>query len=299
MVLSDAMLAHYVEHGYVVAEGALTDDDLVPVIREYEDIVDGIARDLHAKGAISSLYADEPFEKRFARIAEEDEESYESHNALDIGGTRRRGTFDTLRNNNLIDLVEGFIGPEVTCNAIGHIRAKFPTDDSRGRRAHVAYRHQDAFFTTMEAHHILQVTVWFPLCDSTLENGCLRVSPGVHKEQTVYWQGCDQQTPMVPVPMKKGDVMFVHKLTPHGSSENNTDGIRWSLDVRYQETGVPSPRPEWPSIIARSRQDPSIETNYQDWADTWTTALEKTPEHIRYDKPKEQQPYTGAMYLSE
>ena len=297
--LVEDQLAHYVEHGYVVVEGALTEDDLAPVIGEYEDITDGIARDLHARGVISNLYEDESFETRLARLADADEESYNSFMSLDIGSTRRRGTFDVLCNRNLLDLVEGFVGPEITCNAIGHIRAKFPTDDSRERRSHVAYRHQDAFFTTMEAHHILQVTVWFPLCDSTVENGCLQVNPGVHKNEIVYWDGLDQDFSMVPVPMKKGDVMFVHKLTPHGSGENNTDGIRWSLDVRYQKSFEPSPRPEWPSIIARSRRDPSIETKYEDWHDAWAEALEKNPHQVRYEKPKEQQPYTGEMYLSE
>ena len=297
--LTEDHLARYVEEGYVVVEGGLTDDDLEPVIREYEDIVDGIARDLHAKGKISSLYDGEPFETRYARIADEDEESYGAFLPLDIGGTRRRGTFDVLRNKNLLDLVEGFVGPEITCNAIGHIRAKFPTDESRKRRSHVAYRHQDAFFTTMEAHHILQITVWFPLVDSTEENGCLRVNPGVHKNKIVYWDGLDQDYPMVSVPMKKGDVIFVHKLTPHGSGENKTDGIRWSLDVRYQKSFEPSPRPEWPSILARSRRDPSIETKFEDWRNAWAEALEKNPDQVRYEKPKEQLPYTGEMYLSE
>ena len=93
--------------------------------------------------------------------------------------------------------------------------------------------------------------------------------------------------------------MFVHKLTPHGSGENRTDGIRWSLDVRYQKSFEPSPRPEWPSIIARSRRDPSIETNFEDWHDAWAEALEKNPGQVRYEKPKEQLPYSGEMYLSE
>ena len=300
MKLSGQQLERYVEEGYVVVEGGLTEDDLEPVIGEYADIVDEIARDLHSQARISRLYDDEPFETRFARIAAEDEVIYHAEENLDIGATRRRATFEILRNENLLDLVEGFVGPEITCNSIGHIRAKFPTDEARARLSNVAGWHQDAVFTTMEAHHILQMTVWFPLCDATEENGCLQVRPGVHKGEVVYWGGTlDPTAESVAVPMKKGDVIFIHKLTPHASGPNTTDGIRWSMDIRYQKTGELSPRPEWPSVIARSRRDPSIETNYEDWRDAWAQALEKAPRRLQRERPTEPQPYTGEMYLSE
>jgi len=298
--LTDDHLAHYVEEGFVVVEGGLTDDDLEPVIREYGDMVDKIARDLHSAGRISSLYEEEPFETRFARMAEEDEATYHSDDDFDIGVTRMRGTFAVLRNKNLLDLVEEFVGPEIACNSISHIRAKFPSDASRQRQSNVAGWHQDAFFTTMEARDNLQITVWFPLCDATEENGCLQVSPGIHKEETVFWGGTlEPNIRKVPVPMKKGDVIFMHKLTPHGSGENRTDGIRWSLDLRYQKSSEPLPRPEWPSIVARSRRDSAVETKYEDWRDAWAKALEENPTQVRYEKPKEQQPYRGEMYLSE
>ena len=121
MKLSGQHLERYVEEGFVVVEGRLTDDDLKPVIGEYED---------------------EPFETRFARIAAEDEAIYSCDEIIDIGVTRRRGTFEVLRNESLLDLVEGFVGPEITCNSIGHIRAKFPTDEARERRSNVAGWHQ-------------------------------------------------------------------------------------------------------------------------------------------------------------
>ena len=162
----------------------------------------------------------------------------------------------------------------------------------------VAPWHQDAIFTTMDAHHILQLTVWLPLCDATEENGCLQVSPGVHEERVVYWRGIERKD-SVSVPMNKGDVIFIHKLCPHGSGPNQTDGIRWSMDIRYQKSGGPSPRPEWPSLIARSRRDPSSETPYENWRDAWAAALEKHPKKLGREKPSEAQPYTGEMYLEE
>ena len=159
--------------------------------------------------------------------------------------------------------------------------------------------HQDAVFTTQQAQGILQVTVWVPLVEASEENGCLQVQPRVHQQRMVYWSyGQDlPQTERISLPMQKGDVLFVHKLTPHGSGPNNTNAVRWSMDLRYQKTGEPSPRPEWPSLVARSQRDPAAETVYEDWRDQWAAALEKTPQQIRYERPSGPLPFTGEMFL--
>lgn len=74
-------------------------------------------------------------------------------------------------------------------------------------------------------------------CDENM--GCIWVIPGSHKIGRVYheiekkdnnWEDlvCDIsafQDP-VPVPAKKGDVLFCHGLTLHASFENKTDQYR-------------------------------------------------------------------------
>ncbi|SVE31970.1 uncharacterized protein METZ01_LOCUS484824, partial [marine metagenome] len=156
MGISQEKLRFYQREGYVILEGVLTDDDLEPLIQDHIIIVDAMARDLHRQGKISRLYEDEPFEIRLARIAEEYEEVDE---CPDIGFTRRRATYEFLRNKNLVDVIEPFIGPEISCNPVSHVRPKLPSTD-------VPF-HQDAVFTTQEAKDILQVTVWLPLVQST------------------------------------------------------------------------------------------------------------------------------------
>ena len=289
MNVTSEQLDFYKEEGYVLVEGGLTDDDLEPLIQGHSVIVDEIARDLHKQGKIANLYENEPFDRRLARLADECDEV---SGCPDIGITRRRHTFEFLRNQNLVDLIEAFIGPEITCNPVSHVRPKMPSTD-------VAF-HQDAVFTTREAQGILQVTVWMPLVEATEENGCLQVLPRIHQQRIVYWSYSRDlpQTGRIALPMKKGDVLFVHKLAPHGSGPNNTDAVRWSMDLRYQKTGEPSPRPEWPSLVARSRRDPDAETSYEDWRDAWAAALEKTPKQIHYERPSEPLPFTGEMFLT-
>lgn len=285
-------LDFYREHGYVVLEGALTDHDLHPLIQDHNAVVDDMAQQLLADGRITDVCADETFETRLARLVDQLDDTEDIAQigfVPDIGFTRRRGTFDMLRNRNLLDAIEPFIGPEISCNPVSHIRPKMPGTD-------VAF-HQDAVFTAPEAKDILQVTVWFPLVPSTEENGCLIVQPGVHDERRVYWTYSKDlpDTERVALPMDKGDVLIMHKLTPHGSGPNHTNAVRWSMDLRYQKTGDPSPRPEWPSLVTRSA-DPSIESRYEDWRDAWAAAIEVTPRQLRYPRPDEPLPFTGQMY---
>ena len=128
MKLSERHREQFVDQGYVVVEGALTDGDLQPVIDDYSAIVADLAKKLHAEGRISRLHEEEPFDTRLARICDEDEETYfDSDEFLDVGQARPRGTFEFMRNGNLLDLVEGFVGPEISCNSISHIRAKLPS----------------------------------------------------------------------------------------------------------------------------------------------------------------------------
>ncbi|MFK7876062.1 MAG: phytanoyl-CoA dioxygenase, partial [Paracoccaceae bacterium] len=44
---------------------------------------------------------------------------------------------------------------------------------------------------------------------------------------------------------------------------NQTDGFRWSSDIRYNVTGQPTGRSHFPSFVARSRSAP--DTELQDW----------------------------------
>ena len=64
----------------------------------------------------------------------------------------------------------------------------------------------------------------------------------------------------------------MHKYTPHRSLPNLSDGVRWSLDLRFQPTGWPTGRPFWPSFRVRSARD-AVDRNYEAWCAEWKNAL--------------------------
>ena len=296
MHLTDRQIRHFEEEGYVVVEGVLTDADLDSVIEEYCEQTDRRARRLCAEGKLSQLYEDEGFERRLASITAETSEIYRD---VDIMHFRGEATFHFLRNDNLIDPIESIVGPEITCSPIQHTRAKLPNNlkyegsEEDGQEKfkqflseNVAPWHQDVQVHLEEADPTAILTVWLPLCDATLDNGCLHLIPRIHKRDLVYWsegfgiseENLPDEEGVVPLPMKKGDVLLMHKLIPHCSTSNNTEGIRWSMDLRYQEIGAPTGRSFWPDFPVRSRSNPaSVLTDYEAWRQNWIEALEKIP----------------------
>ena len=148
--------------------------------------------------------------------------------------------------------------------------------------------HQDAAVTWEEADPSNIVTCWIPLVDATSENGCMRVIPGIKtRDYFEHEPGGNNTGPRIKPQLMperkpciaecpKGGVIFMSKYTPHSSSDNMADTVRWSLDLRYQPTGEPTGRPFWPSFITHSKADPmSIHRDYEDWKFQWDEAMEK------------------------
>ena len=260
MQLTPEQVAQFAEDGYLLLRGALTDADLDPIIAEYEEYIGRRAEELLAAGHISALYADEPFDRRLISICREDDAIYTE---LDIMYLRGRASFEFLRNDRLLDMVESLVGPEITCSPIQHTRAKLPAGVTpSGSDPHVAPWHQDAGVTWEEADPHFILTVWLPLCAATPENGCLQILPRAHRNGlvqhhikqglgTVIIDEAMPQTEALTLPMDKGDVLLMDKQTPHRSTPNNADTVRWSMDLRYQQTGrrpvAPSIPTSWPA----------------------------------------------------
>lgn len=292
MTLTPDQVAQFETNGYLLVRGVLPDADLDPLIAEYEAYIDKRARQLHAEGKISDVHAGAPFDRRLAMICKECDEIFPE---LDIMKLRAKAAFAFLRSDALLDMVEAFVGPEITCSPIQHVRAKLPRGlSSSGKDAHVLPWHQDAGVTWKEADNEFILTVWLPLTRADEQNGCLQVMPGVvgtglrpHETRagmgTVIVDEHMPQSQPLTLPMEKGDVLFFHKETPHRSTPNLTDTVRWSLDLRYQRTGTPTGRPFHPEFVARSRSNPKSELrDWAEWDRIWAIAEAKAA----IDKPR-------------
>lgn len=283
MQLSAAQIEQFEENGFLIVENALDDADIDPVIADYEGHIDRRARQLLAEGKITQLHEEAPFDKRLALICDESMDIYPE---MDIYRLRAKAAFEFLGNANLLDIVEGIVGPEITCNPAQHLRAKLPTRLMSGPLGHVAAWHQDMGVVLGESDPHFILTVWVPMTETNLENGCLQILPRTHGKgllEHVRIPGtgtviADQEMPdtePLVLEMEKGSVLLMDKQIPHRSTANRSSGIRWSMDLRYQKTGTPSGRPFYPDFAVRSRSNPdSILTDHGEWVRLWERALD-------------------------
>lgn len=295
-VLTPAQRAHFEHEGYVVVEDVLDPElDIAPIWDEYSDVLDEIARELLAEGAISSLYRDLDFNARLIRICEESGRNFAQHFDFSLPQTGVEDStpmhvgpavFNMLTSPRLLDLVEDLIGPEIYSNPVQHIRMKLPARAvQKGSQNGLVTRipwHQDNGVILPEADESQILTIWMPVSEATLENGCLQVIPRSHRNDLmahcpVPEKGVGIPDKLldtgraVPLPMKPGSALLMTSRTVHSSLDNLTDDqVRISLDLRYQPIGQPTGRPAFPGFIARSALHPDAELHDPaEWARLW------------------------------
>ncbi len=315
--LDQASLDQFRHEGYTVAEDLLDEElDIQPLVNEYTALLDALASRWRAQGVLASSYADLPFGQRLTRVLHEVGESWIQNFeiTLPFRGLRRDtpihlgpAVFNLMRSPRLLDAVESLIGPEIYCHPAHHCRIKLPVESlSEGISdlTGTVMCHQDQSGTLPEADHSNIITAWLAITDATVDNGCLILSPGSHlaglqphvvkikrgkHAGTAVADEVIKEENLIPLPVKRGSVIFFTARTIHGSLPNETeDEIRWSLDLRYLPVGLPTGRPIYPGFVARSREQPNRELrDHKSWADMWLRARAEVaagepPEFFRY-----------------
>jgi len=297
--LSRDQVQKFEQDGYLVVRDVFRPVvDLDPVIREYEGVLDRLVVRLFECGEIASRYEELAFGQRLIAVQRELGRSLVQHFDFSLPKANIKADtpiwvgeaiFNALSNPRLLDAVESLVGPEIYLNPIHHVRMKLPekafNDKLRGQGSlGTTAWHQDNGVATPDADPTNMITVWFPLRDTPISSGPLQIVPGSHlsglithcpKNQvnvSIPPQLLDDQ-PMLSVPMKRGDALFLHKLTAHCSLPNLSDDIRWSFDLRYNPVGQPTGRDAFPGFIARSRRAPDSELHdASEWANSWFEA---------------------------
>jgi hypothetical protein len=297
-VLSSAQRQQFDEEGFVVVDDVLDPIlDIGPVLAEYADVLDEIARELYAAGTIDSTFADLPFPERLIRVCEAGgrvlPETFDF--SLPQSGVQHTtpihvgpAVFGLLSSPRLLDLVEDLIGPEIYSNPVQHIRMKLPkraipAGYTNGLVTQIPW-HQDNGVILPEADEATILTVWLPLLEATVANGCLQVIPHSHRAGiATHCPGGSLHIPdaMVPaerarpLPMPPGSVLLMTQRTMHSSLDNVTDDqVRISMDLRYQPVGQPTGRPAFApaGFVARSKAHPEqVLADPSEWARRWLT----------------------------
>jgi phytanoyl-CoA hydroxylase len=280
----------FAQRGYIIVENIINPH---PLQADYAALLDRVVGQAVAAGWLDDTYADLPFAQRWTTVLQR-----ATHNlypffdiSLPNGNITEdnpvhlsRAVYDLIRTPKLLDVIEALIGSEILANPIQHVRIKppqqaIPTDNKHGTLVQTTGWHQDQGVCREEADATDMITVWVAVTDATINNGCLQVIPYSHLA------GLADHCPLnvsveipsdhlagqpVPVPLKAGSVLLMHRLMQHASLPNQSDSIRWSFDLRYQPIGQPTGRDELPGLVARSASHPT--TRYDDWVASWTAA---------------------------
>ena len=108
--------------------------------------------------------------------------------------------------------------------------------------------HQDNGYTYVEPQAYL--TCWIAITDATLDNGCVTVTPRVHRDGTLAHRDTPigmecwgDDTEACAVPVRAGSVVVFTSLTPHYTAPNRTDAVRKAYIVQYAPDGAVAYRP--------------------------------------------------------
>lgn len=290
-MLTQHQISEFENNGYLVVEDLLDQGTLAAIRAEYAALMDRLYAGWQAAGQVPDGAGLDFWGKLLAAYSA----GCDWFQPMDISLPGDRiyedtpfhfgpAVFDMVTHPRLLDMVAQLIGPEITSNPIQHVRIKPPATTLRGdeARAHITATdwHQDRAVALQEADQTDMVTVWLAMTDATLENGCLQVAPGkvgmlphCPKTQTAIADGYVDVARAQPLPVKAGGAVIFHPLTPHASRINQTNGFRWSFDLRYNVTGQNTGRSHFPEFIARSSARPETELrDWQEWAALWHAA---------------------------
>ena len=268
--LTPQQVQFFHEEGYIIVPDVFDPADLEPLRQELHAEIGKKTRELKSAGKLTDLHDDLDFDHQLAALHRDSKENGETlirHlEGLRGGGFHAPEMFDLISNPKMLAAVGSLLGTEeIVASSVYRIRPKLP---NLGRG--VVPWHQDSGYFASHCDNHLIVTCWVPLVDANVENGCMQILPRTHlgKVATHHTGGNagflvikDENLPDDPrksitAACPRGGVVFMTNRTPHCSTPNYSNHIRWSMDLRYQSATVPNNVGLWPeSLDAAGKAD--------------------------------------------
>jgi hypothetical protein len=172
-----------------------------------------------------------------------------------------RWSYDLATHPAVLDAVQDVLGPDILVWTVS-IFAKYPRDPG-----YISW-HQDGTYWGLDSTQV--TTAWVALTDSTVENGCMRVVPGSHRQPILphrdtyapdnrLSRGQEVQAKVdekdaVDVVLRAGEMSLHHVNIIHGSNPNPSDRSRIGFAIRFTTPRTRQVQGEPPTaILARGR----------------------------------------------
>ncbi len=216
----------YDKNGYLIVSNLLTDLEVETLKNESKEIFKG------NRGFIKGLI--EPSE------TENDDDILKKYVAIHFPHKISEVIFSYLKHNKIVDVLQNLVSENVKCmQSMLFVKAPGKAGQSW---------HQDEFYIPTRDKSL--VGAWIAIDDATIENGCLWIIPGSHKEGYIMprikntnenFADVDtvdvskySEDQIIPVEVKKGSVVFFNGYTLHSSLRNKTESnFRTALVNHY------------------------------------------------------------------
>lgn len=267
--LTSDQLAAYHADGFLLVRDLFTPGDLAPVMAEIAGKVERLAQGLLRDGRLQNLHAEAGFFERLTLI---DRDCPGASVMLHTQGVLEPALAALWSHPRLLTIMEQLLGPEVAGHPVWNLRSKTPDNPL----ATVPW-HQDTAYLAAGSEKTFQPTAWIPFLDADGINGTLQVLRGGHRSGRVFAHHLERESPragavskggswyleidpadlpageMVTVPVPFGSVLLLNQLIPHRSTENRSQRIRWSVDLRWQRPSEPTGMDQVaPPVVMRS-----------------------------------------------
>lgn len=182
--------------------------------------------------------------------------------AMDVPHFAYPQLFDWLLSDEVLDVVEAFIGPDIALWS-SHFISK-PPDEGL-----IVPWHEDSAYWGRRLHPMEVVTVWLGIDDSTVENGCMRVIPGTHRNGYSEYEPVDGKTHVfgtqiladqfddaaaVHLEIAAGECHLHDARIIHGSAGNRSGKRRCGYTMRYMPSHVKfRPDERWSHLVYLAR----------------------------------------------
>lgn len=212
------------ERGYLVIDQLLSGEETTLAAEAVNDIIHGriVGPRLQFMKKTSELRTDEDREMSMRKL----------HKFVDFSPALHHAGYhpDALR---VLEAIFGEAPRLLEDQAI----LKPPSVDAGGEKPW----HQDMAYGNISQTKMV-CGVWIALDEATLENGCMHVIPGTHRDGPIPhyairdWQLCDAHVDVasdVAVPLRPGGALFFAGLLHHGTPPNFSTSKRRALQFHY------------------------------------------------------------------
>lgn len=271
--LTPAQVALFEDQGFLLLPGLLDEASLASLRAVFEDAVDRQAQEWFGKGMIKDPCASASFTTRYGLLRDQLPATFSNSWRRIIVSP---ATYKIWQHPALVGVVRTLVGDELWASRTWNGRPRAP----RQTKQTIDW-HQDAHYSPNydPANDTPQISVWIPLVPVDENSGCLQVARGSQKHgyrpmvkverNGLVGLGPEDLRDIEPCScvMRPGDVLLFNELTYHRSLENMSDGVRWSLDIRYYDARNTVLRNKNKGgYYCFSAADPSRVESYETWA---------------------------------